>query len=86
MNYFKLTNSSEHGWKVVQEYESHLLADDNEDEKIIARALIQAVRKVRQSSNRTFWFFSVFRYEPVFLFYRFRTFSAAVGQTNMDDL
>jgi hypothetical protein len=44
----KLADSSEHGWKVVQEYESHPLADDDEDEKKIARAQIQADRKVRQ--------------------------------------
>ena len=44
----KLADSSEHGWKVVQEYETRPLADDEEDEKKIARAQIQADRKVRQ--------------------------------------
>ena len=41
----KLADSSEHGWRMVQEYVSNPLADD---EKRIQRAHIQADRKVRQ--------------------------------------
>ncbi|XP_060561342.1 uncharacterized protein LOC132721105 [Ruditapes philippinarum] len=44
----KLADSSEHGWRVVQEYESHPLADNSDDEKKIYKAQIQADRKVRQ--------------------------------------
>ena len=39
---------SEHGWKVVQEYEANPLADDSEDEKKIYRAQMKAERKVKQ--------------------------------------
>ena len=44
----KLADSSEHGWKVVQEYEANPLADDSEDEKKIYRAKMKAERKVKQ--------------------------------------
>ena len=30
----KLADSSEHGWKVVQEYEAHPLAEDSDDENL----------------------------------------------------
>ncbi|XP_053400643.1 uncharacterized protein LOC128557357 [Mercenaria mercenaria] len=48
----KLADSSEHGWKVVHEYEAHPLADDSDDEKKIYRAQMQAERKV-QRERRT---------------------------------
>ena len=44
----KLADSSEHGWKVVQEYEAHPLAEDSDDEKKIYRAQLKADRKVKQ--------------------------------------
>ena len=44
----KLADSSEHGWKVVQEYEANPLADDSDDEKRISRAHYHADRRVRQ--------------------------------------
>ena len=44
----KMADSSELGWRVVQEYESHPLADDSDDEKKIHRAQMHADRKVRQ--------------------------------------
>ena len=44
----KLADSSEHGWRVVQEYEAHPLAENSDDEKKIYRAQVQADRKIRQ--------------------------------------
>ena len=44
----KLADSSELGWRVVQEYEAHPLAEDSDDEKKIYRAQIHADRKVRK--------------------------------------
>ncbi|XP_060566448.1 inter-alpha-trypsin inhibitor heavy chain H3-like [Ruditapes philippinarum] len=48
----KLTDSSEHGWNVVNEYEAHPLADNSDDEKKIYKAQMQAERKV-QRERRT---------------------------------
>ena len=48
----KLANSSKLGWKVVQEYESHLLADDSDDEKRMYRATARATRKMKQDQVR----------------------------------
>jgi hypothetical protein len=44
----KLADSSEHAWCVVQEYESHPLAENSDDEKKIYKTQIQADSKVRQ--------------------------------------
>ena len=41
----KLADSSDLGWKVVQEYEANPLADDSEDEKKIFKAQSRAERK-----------------------------------------
>jgi len=38
----KLADSSDSGWRVVQEYEAHPLADDSDDEKKIYRAQVKA--------------------------------------------
>ena len=48
----KLADSSELGWKVVQEYESHPLADDSDDEKRMYRAPARATRKMKQDRAR----------------------------------
>ena len=48
----KLADSSELGWKVVQEYESHPLADDSDDEKRMYRATARATRKMKQDGAR----------------------------------
>ena len=48
----KLADSSELGWKVVQEYESHPLADDSDDEKRMYRATARATRKMKQDRAR----------------------------------
>ena len=48
----KLANSSELGLKVVQEYESHPLADDSDDEKRMYRATARATRKMKQDRVR----------------------------------
>lgn len=44
----KLADGSEHGWKVVQEYEAHPLAEDSDDEKKIYHAQLKADLKVKQ--------------------------------------
>ena len=44
----KLADSSEHGWRVVQEYEAHPLAENSNDKKKIYPAQVQADRKIRQ--------------------------------------
>ena len=50
----KLADSSEHGWKIVQEYEAQPLAEDSDDEKKIYRAQMKAERKANQERrNRT---------------------------------
>ena len=44
----KLADSSELGWKVVKEYETHQLAEDSDDEKRILKAEARANRKAKQ--------------------------------------
>ncbi|XP_072025653.1 uncharacterized protein [Amphiura filiformis] len=46
----RLTDKSEGGWKVVDEYESDELASDSEDEKKIRSAQFRAARKKRQAT------------------------------------
>ena len=43
----KIADSSELGWRVVQEYESNPLADDSEDEKKLYKAETRAERKMK---------------------------------------
>ena len=43
----KLADTSEAGWRVVQEYETNPLAEDSEDEKRIFKAQNRAERKVK---------------------------------------
>ncbi|XP_069141252.1 uncharacterized protein [Argopecten irradians] len=43
----KMADSSETGWKVVEEYETNALAEDSEDEKRITRAEARAQRKIK---------------------------------------
>ena len=43
----KMADSSEHGWKIVQEYTSNPLAEDSDDDKKILRAQTLAERKVK---------------------------------------
>jgi hypothetical protein len=42
-----MADSSEHGWKVVQEYTSNPLAEDSDDDKKILRAQTRAERKAK---------------------------------------
>ncbi|KAK3093655.1 hypothetical protein FSP39_018533 [Pinctada imbricata] len=39
---------SDNGWRVVQEYETHQLASDSDDEKRIVKAEARAAKKVRE--------------------------------------
>jgi len=48
----KLADSSDLGWKVVQEYESNPIADDSEDEKRMNRALSKAERKSKSEKAK----------------------------------
>jgi hypothetical protein len=48
----KLADSSDLGWKVVQEYESNPIADDSEDEKRMNRALSKAERKAKSEKAK----------------------------------
>lgn len=50
----KLVDSSDDGWRVVQKYEVHLVANDSEDEKKINHPQINAVRKVKQGRRIRF--------------------------------
>lgn len=48
----KLADSSQLGWKVVQEYQANPIADDSEDEKKMYRAQMRAERKVYNGRKR----------------------------------
>jgi hypothetical protein len=48
----KLADTSDLGWKVVQEYESNPIADDSEDEKRMNRALSKAERKAKSEKAK----------------------------------
>ena len=50
--YIKMADRSEHGWKVVQEYETDYLAADSGDEKRIAKAEKAAEVKVVASKKK----------------------------------
>ena len=43
----KIADSSDLGWRVVQEYEANPLADDSEDERKLFKAESRAERKVK---------------------------------------
>ena len=43
----KLADSSEQGWRVVQEYEANPLVDNSDDEKQISHAYYHAERKIK---------------------------------------
>ena len=43
----KLADSTDSGWRLVQEYESNPLASDSEDEKRIFKAQTRAERKIK---------------------------------------
>ncbi|VDI46194.1 Hypothetical predicted protein [Mytilus galloprovincialis] len=47
-----MADSSEHGWRVVQEYTSNPLADDSEDDKKIMRATSRAERKAKVEKSK----------------------------------
>uniref|UniRef100_A0A8W8NY55 CCHC-type domain-containing protein n=1 Tax=Magallana gigas TaxID=29159 RepID=A0A8W8NY55_MAGGI len=53
----KLADSSQLGWKVVQEYQANPIADDSDDEKKMYRAQMRAERKVFNGRKRQ-------RFEP----------------------
>ena len=48
----RLADSSELGWKLVEEYVSHPLADGSDDEKRINRAFTAANRKVKAEKKK----------------------------------
>ena len=50
--HIKLADRSDHGWKVVQEYETDDLANDSGDEKRIAKAEKAAEAKAVTSKKR----------------------------------
>jgi hypothetical protein len=49
----KLADSSDNGWQVVQEYETHELAENSEDEKRILRATARAESKTKSKFKKT---------------------------------
>ncbi|XP_062603797.1 uncharacterized protein LOC134265592 [Saccostrea cucullata] len=53
----KLADSSQLGWRVVQEYQANPIADDSDDEKKMYRAQMRAERKVFNGKKRS-------RFEP----------------------
>ncbi|XP_061169559.1 uncharacterized protein LOC133178918 [Saccostrea echinata] len=53
----KLADSSQLGWRVVQEYEANPIADDSDDEEKMYRAQMRAERKVFNGRKRC-------RFEP----------------------
>ena len=48
----KIADSSELGWRVVQDYESNPLADDSEDEKKLYKAEYRAERKMKNEKSK----------------------------------
>ncbi|KAK3087671.1 hypothetical protein FSP39_008985 [Pinctada imbricata] len=48
----KLADMSDNGWRVVQEYETHQLASDSDDEKRIVKAEARAAKKVREEKSK----------------------------------
>ena len=50
--HIRLADRSEHGWKVVQEYEADELAADNVDEKRIAKAIKAADQKAAAEKKK----------------------------------
>ena len=48
-----MADASEHGWRVVNEYESNLLASDLDDEKRIYKAEARASRKLKAERTKT---------------------------------
>ncbi|KAK3085977.1 hypothetical protein FSP39_011534 [Pinctada imbricata] len=48
----KLADMSDNGWRVVQEYETHQLASDSDDEKRIVKAEAKAAKKVREEKSK----------------------------------
>ena len=67
----KLADSSQLGWKVVQEYQANPIADDSEDEKKMYRAQMRAERKVYNGRKRQ-------RFEP----YQKKTAAASRMETD----
>jgi hypothetical protein len=48
----KIADSSDLGWRVVQEYEANPLADDSDDEKKLFKAESRAERKVKAEKSK----------------------------------
>jgi hypothetical protein len=48
----KIADSSDLGWRVVQEYEANPLADDSEDEEKLFKAESRAERKVKAEKSK----------------------------------
>ena len=48
----KIADSSDLGWRVVQEYEANPLADDSEDEIKLLKAESRAERKVKAEKSK----------------------------------
>ena len=48
----KLADMSDNGWRVVQEYETHQLASDSDDEKRIIKAEARAAKKVKEEKAK----------------------------------
>ena len=44
----KLADSSKHGWRVVEQYESHQLAEDSDDKKRIFKAEARCDRLLKE--------------------------------------
>ena len=47
----KMADSSENGWKTVEEYETNSLSDDSDDEKRIRRADLSAGQKLKSEKK-----------------------------------
>ena len=60
----KLTDSSELGWKVVNEYQSNRLASDSEDELKIYKEEVQAERKAHKEQMKKLRSRKTFRARP----------------------
>ena len=57
----KLADTSQHRWKIVEQYEAQQLADDSDDEKRIHKAEARCdniVREERQKKGRGQWKFA----------------------------
>jgi hypothetical protein len=66
-----IADSSDLGWRVVQEYEANPLADESNDEKKLFKAEARAERKVKAEKSKKTKRTRVVRIQHVISFFNF---------------